>query len=48
MENKKYLGPDAIIAKKKQYIMPCLAHFYKKPQQMVNGSLQYHWDSNGK
>lgn len=48
MENKKYLGPDAIIAKKKQYIMPCLAHFYKNPQQMVKGSMQYLWDSNGK
>lgn len=48
MKNKKYLGPDAIIAKKKQYIMPCLAHFYKNPQQMVKGSMQYLWDSNGK
>ena len=48
MEEQKYIGPEAIIEKKKKYIMPCLAHFYSNPQQMVKGSMQYLWDSNGK
>ena len=48
MQQKHYLGPDAILEKKKKYIMPCLAHFYRHPQQFVKGSMQYLWDSNGK
>ena len=44
----EYLGPEGIIAKKKKYIMPCLAHFYKEPRQFVRGSMQYLWDSEGK
>ena len=47
MDEKNYIGPEAIIEKKKKYIMPCLAHFYARPQQMVKGSMQYLWDSNG-
>jgi len=45
---KKYIGPEAIIAKKKKYIMPCLAHFYKQPREFVKGSMQYLYDSEGK
>ena len=48
MESKKFIGPEAIIEKKKKYIMPCLGHFYKEPAQMVKGSMQYLWDSTGK
>ena len=48
MSEKHFIGPAAIIEKKKKYIMPCLAHFYKNPQEMVKGSMQYLWDSNGK
>lgn len=44
----EYIGPQAIIEKKKKYIMPCLAHFYKEPRQFVKGSMQYLWDSEGK
>ena len=40
-----YIGPEAIIEKKKKYIMPCLAHFYKEPRQFVRGSMQYLYDS---
>ena len=43
-----YIGPEAIIEKKKKYIMPCLAHFYKEPRQMVKGSMQYLFDSEGR
>jgi len=42
---KSYIGPEAIIEKKKKYIMPCLAHFYKEPRQFVRGSMQYLYDS---
>ena len=48
MNEKHFIGPEAIIEKKKKYIMPCLAHFYSNPQEMVKGSMQYLWDSNGK
>ena len=43
-----YIGPKAIIEKKKKYIMPCLAHFYQEPRQMVKGSMQYLFDSEGR
>lgn len=45
---KNYIGPEAILAKKKQYIMPCLGHFYKEPKQFVRGTMQYLYDSEGK
>lgn len=43
-----YLGPDAIIAKKRDYIMPCLGHFYERPPQFVRGEMQYLYDHQGK
>ncbi len=43
-----YLSPDAILEKKKNYIMPCLGHFYERPPQFVKGSMQYLFDSTGK
>ena len=43
-----YLGPDAILEKKKNYIMPCLGHFYERPPQFVKGSMQYLFDSTRK
>lgn len=43
-----YLGPQTIIQKKKDYIMPCLGHFYQEPMQIVRGSMQYLYDSTGK
>jgi len=48
MPEKHYLGPEQIITKKKEYIMPCLGHFYRKPMQLVRGSMQYLYDSAGK
>ena len=47
MSEHHYLGPQGIIAKKKKYIMPCLAHFYRNPRQIVKGSMQYLYDSEG-
>ncbi len=43
-----YIGPEAILEKKKKYIMPCLGHFYQNPRQMVRGSMQYLYDSEGR
>lgn len=48
MSLEKPIGPEAILEKKKKYIMPCLAHFYKEPRQFVKGQMQYLFDSNGK
>lgn len=44
----EYIGPEAILKKKKNYIMPCLGHFYQKPPQFVRGSMQYLFDTAGK
>ena len=48
MSLEKPIGPEAILEKKKKYIMPCLAHFYKEPKQFVKGEMQYLFDSTGK
>ncbi|MDD3314204.1 MAG: aspartate aminotransferase family protein [Syntrophaceticus sp.] len=45
---KKYWGPEEIVKKKKEYIIPCLYHFYEEPMQLVKGEGQYLFDSNGK
>lgn len=45
---KTYIGPQAILQKKKDYIMPCLGHFYQEPVQFVRGTMQYLYDSEGK
>lgn len=48
MSLEKPIGPEAILEKKKKYIMPCLAHFYKEPRQFVQGEMQYLFDSEGR
>jgi len=48
MTMTKYWGPEEIIKKKKEYIIPCLYHFYQDPPQMVKGEGQYLYDSTGK
>lgn len=48
MQTKSYLGPAGVLEKKQRYIMPCLGHFYKEPMQLVRGSMQYLYDSEGK
>ena len=45
---EKYWGPEEIVKKKKEYIIPCLYHFYEEPVQMVKGEGQYLFDSTGK
>ena len=48
MSLEKPIGPESILEKKKKYIMPCLAHFYKEPRQFVKGEMQYLFDSEGR
>jgi 4-aminobutyrate aminotransferase-like enzyme len=43
-----YMGPEQILAKKQEYIIPCFGHFYQSPVQFVRGRGQYLYDSNGR
>lgn len=45
---KYYIGPDAILQKKQEYLIPCIYHFYKKPMQIVKGEMQYLFDHTDK
>lgn len=45
---KNYIGPEAILQKKQEYLIPCVYHFYKKPMQIVKGKMQYLYDHTGK
>ena len=44
----EYIGAKKIIEKKREYIMPCLGHFYAEPPQFVRGDMQYLFDTTGK
>ncbi len=43
-----FIGAKKILEKKREYIMPCLGHFYSDPPQFVRGNMQYLFDVNGK
>ena len=43
-----FIGAKKILEKKREYIMPCLGHFYSDPPQFVRGNMQYLFDANGK
>ncbi len=43
-----FIGPDQIIGRKREFIMPCLNHFYREPPQLVRGRGQYLYDSDGR
>ena len=45
---KAYIGPDEILRKKQEYLIPCVYHFYRQPMQLVKGEMQYLYDNNGK
>ena len=44
----EYIGAKKILEKKREYIMPCLGHFYSDPPQFVRGEMQYLFDTTGK
>ncbi len=43
-----FKSSDEIIAMKKEYMLPCLYHFYKNPPVIVRGKMQYLFDASGK
>lgn len=43
-----YIGPDEILRKKQEYLIPCVYHFYKEPLQIVKGEMQYLYDHTGR
>lgn len=43
-----YIGPEEILRKKREYLIPCVYHFYNDPMQLVRGEMQYLYDSTGK
>ncbi len=46
--NFKYIGPEGIIDKKREFLFPCSYHFYTDPPQLVAGSGTVLTDSTGK
>ena len=48
IDQKQYLGPEEVLRKKKDYIIPCVYHFYAEPMQLVRGDMQYLYDTTGK
>ncbi len=48
VNNRQYIGPEEVLRKKKEYIIPCVYHFYTEPMQLVKGEMQYLYDSTGK
>ncbi|MDR4506291.1 MAG: aspartate aminotransferase family protein [Candidatus Scalindua sp.] len=49
MQKKQpYIGPEEIIRKKREFLIPCVYHFYQKPMQIVRGEGQYLFDHQGK
>jgi len=42
------IGPEKIVRKKKEYLIPCVYHFYKEPMQIVQGKGQYLHDHEGR
>ena len=48
IDNKQFIGPEEILRKKKEYIIPCVYHFYAEPMQLVKGEMQYLYDHTGK
>ncbi len=44
----KYAGPEEILRKKREYLIPCVYHFYASPPQLVRGAMQYLYDHDGK
>jgi 4-aminobutyrate aminotransferase-like enzyme len=43
-----YIGSKEILRKKREYMIPCVYHFYNQPMQLVRGEMQYLYDSSGK
>jgi 4-aminobutyrate aminotransferase-like enzyme len=42
------IGAERIIEKKRQFLIPCVYHFYRRPPQIVRGSGVFVYDAQGK
>ncbi len=47
-KKESYIGPQEIVRKKNEFMIPCVYHFYKEPVQMVRGEGQYLFDHQDK
>jgi 4-aminobutyrate aminotransferase-like enzyme len=47
-KKEKYIGPEAILEKKYEHMIPCVYHFYQEPMQLVRGEGKYLYDHNDK
>ncbi|HHW14989.1 MAG TPA: aspartate aminotransferase family protein [Firmicutes bacterium] len=45
---RAYLGPEKLLEKKKEYLIPCVYHFYEHPPQIVRGAGKHLYDSEGR
>ena len=43
-----YAGPEELLRLKREYLIPCVYHFYKEPPQIVGGSGSYLIDHTGR
>ncbi len=43
-----HIGPEQILLKRQQFLIPCVNYFYKNPPQIVRGEMQYLFDHTGK
>ncbi|CQR74269.1 Acetylornithine aminotransferase [Sporomusa ovata] len=48
INSSQYIGPEKILQKKQDYIIPCVYHFYNEPMQLIKGEMQYLYDHTGK
>ncbi|GIO99394.1 aminotransferase [Paenibacillus lautus] len=46
--DQTYIGPEAIVAKRREYGYPCTANFYKEPPQIVSGKMHKLYGHDGK
>lgn len=46
--DQTYIGPEAIVAKRREYGYPCTANFYKEPPQIISGKMHKLYGHDGK
>lgn len=46
--DQTYIGPEAIVTKRREYGYPCTANFYKEPPQIISGKMHKLYGHDGK
>jgi 4-aminobutyrate aminotransferase-like enzyme len=44
----EFMDPQALLAKRKEYMLPTIGHLYEHPMNLVRGEMQHLYDSTGK